>query len=222
MMPWALHMQSLQDNLTGFASILPTMLFFAVLGVLVLGPLRNIVFGRRRRRRWPTSSANDVADPKNQLAFVSRVRFETQPLLNKGEFQVLLILEKVARDVNDGFRVMAQTSLGEILRPKRSPRNPGDDGLAYRSINSKRADFVIVDRFGIVALVVEYQGHGHYQGNAALRDAVKREALTRAGVALLEVPARYNRDGVAGEVKRILLRHGGRGTDGPWARVWEG
>lgn len=88
------------------------------------------------------------------MAFVSRVRFETQPLLNKGEFKVLLILEEVARDLNAGFRVMAQTSLGEILRPK-SSMWPGDDDLAYRSINSKRADFVIVDRFGIAALVVE-------------------------------------------------------------------
>jgi hypothetical protein len=144
------------------------------------------------------------------MVYVSRVRFETQPLLNKGEFQVLLILEKVARDLNAGFRVMAQTSLGEILRPKPGIWETGDDDLAYRSINSKRADFVIVDRLGIAALVVEYQGHGHYQGNAALRDAVKREALTSAGVTMLEVPARYNRDGVAGEVKRILLRHGDR------------
>lgn len=211
-------MQSFQDNLTDLASIIPTMVFLAVLGFLLLGPLRKIVFGRPPWRRWPPSAASDVADPRNQLEFVSRVRFETQPLLNKGEFQVLLILEKVAREVNDGFRVMAQTSLGEILRPVRGTWGNGNDDLAYRSINSKRADFVIVDRFGIAALVVEYQGHGHYQGNAALRDAVKREALTNAGVTLLEVPARYSRDGVAGEVKRVLLRHGGRGAEDPLAR----
>lgn len=206
-------MQSLQDNVTDLASIIPTMVFLAVLGFLLLGPLRKVVFGRRPWRRWPSTSTNDVADPRNQLEYVSRARFETQPLLNKGEFQVLLILEKVAREVNDGFRVMAQTSLGEIVRPVRGTWGNGNDDLAYRSINSKRADFVIVDRFGIAALVVEYQGHGHYQGNAALRDAVKREALSNAGVTLLEVPARYNRDGVAGEVKRVLLRHGGRDSD---------
>ena len=31
--------------------------------------------------------------------------------------------------------------------------------LAYRSFNSKRSDFVIVDRFGIAVLAVEHQGH---------------------------------------------------------------
>lgn len=212
-------MQLPQDYPTDLASIVPAVVFLA--GVLLLGPLRKIVFGRRPWRRWPSSSPfNDVADPRNQLTFVSRVRFETQPLLNKGEFQVLVILEKVARDLNAGFRVMAQTSLGEILRPVPGMRGKGDDDLAYRSINSKRADFVIVDRFGIAALVVEYQGHGHYQGNAALRDAVKREALTNAGVTLLEVPARYSRDGVAGEVKRLLLRHG-RDTDDRMVRISE-
>jgi hypothetical protein len=190
----------------------PTVVFYAVLAFLLLGPLRRIVFGKRPWRRSPYSSpTNDVADPSNQLVYVSRVQFETQPLLNKAEFQVLLILENVARDLNAGFRVMAQTSLGEILRPKREAWRLVDNDLAYRSINSKRADFVIVDRFGIAALVVEYQGSGHYQGNAVLRDAVKREALTNAGVALLEVPARYNRDGVAGEVKRTLLRHAENG-----------
>jgi hypothetical protein len=192
--------------------MMPTLVFLVVLAALLFGPLRKAVFRKRPWRRWPSSPAtNDVADPRNQLAFVSRVRFETQPLLNKAEFQVLLILEKVVRDMNAGFRVMAQTSLGEILRPKPGAWKTGDDNLAYRSINSKRADFVIVDRYGIAALVVEYQGSGHYQGNAALRDVVKREALTNAGVALLEVPARYNRDGVAGEVRRTLLRHAENG-----------
>lgn len=201
-------MNSVHNDLADLASILTTLVFSVVLAVLIVGPLRKSVFRKRPWRHWPLPTS-DVTDPRNQLAFVSRVRFETQPLLNKGEFQVLLILEKVARELDGGFRVMAQTSLGEILRPKSSVWGSGNGDLAYRSINSKRADFVIVDRYGIAALVVEYQGSGHYQGNAALRDAVKREALANAGVALLEVPARYSSEGVAGEVRRMLLRHGG-------------
>ena len=34
---------------------------------------------------------------------------------------------------------------------------------------------------------IEFQGGGHYQGTAAARDAVKKEALRRAGVDYLEV-----------------------------------
>ncbi len=59
------------------------------------------------------------------------------------------------------------------------------------SSNSKRADFVIVNSSGHVVLAVEYQGTGHYQGTARLRDAVKREAFCTAGVQLIESPARY-------------------------------
>ena len=99
---------------------------------------------------------------------------------------------------------MAQTSLGEILRPKRQPLSLDDADLAYRSINSKRADFIIVDRRGLAVLAVEYHGQGHYQGNAMLRDAVKREAFRSAGIALIEVPARFEKDAIAREVRTIL------------------
>ena len=34
---------------------------------------------------------------------------------------------------------------------------------------------------------IEYQGGGHHQGTAAARDAVKKEALRRAGVGYVEV-----------------------------------
>ena len=36
-------------------------------------------------------------------------------------------------------------------------------------------------------IAVEYQGGGHYQGTATIRDAVKKEALSKAGVAYIEV-----------------------------------
>jgi hypothetical protein len=36
---------------------------------------------------------------------------------------------------------------------------------------------------------LEYQGAGHFQGTAAARDAVKKEALRRAGIGYHEVVA---------------------------------
>ena len=87
--------------------------------------------------------------------------------------------EDVAVTARRGHRVYAQTSLGEILS------SPSED--AFRSINSKRVDILVVDCRGWPALAVEYQGNGHYQGSAAARDAIKREALRKAGVRYLEV-----------------------------------
>ena len=85
------------------------------LAVLLLAVLLAWVIGRgyRRLRRWwrPQRPAPDVSDAAQQLAFVSRVTFERQPLLNKSEFQVLLLLENVIRDLRAGHRVMAQANL---------------------------------------------------------------------------------------------------------------
>jgi hypothetical protein len=65
---------------------------------------------------------HDVADPKAQMEFVARVDFEPRRLLNKSEYKILLILEAVAREINAGLRVMAQTSMGEIIKPKKDRR----------------------------------------------------------------------------------------------------
>ena len=83
-----------------------------------------------------------------------------------------------------GYRVFAQANLGEILR------SPDDN--AYRSINSKRVDILVVDGGGWPILAAEYQGTGHYQGVAAARDAIKKEALRRAGVKYMEISATEN------------------------------
>jgi hypothetical protein len=170
---------------------------------LVIWALGRIFAGLRRPPSRPPPP--DVADAAQQLGFVSRVAFERRPLLNKGEFQVLLVLEDVVRDLRNGHRVMAQTSLGEFLRPVRQTSRAEDADLAYRSVNSKRVDFVIVDQQGLAILVVEYQGHGHYQGNATLRDAVKREVFSSAGIALIEVPARFEWEAIARKVRRALI-----------------
>ncbi len=179
--------------------------FFAILA----WSWRRLISKSSRRPWSPPPPVNQaeakISDPAWQMQFVSAVEFEPQPLLNKGEFQVLLLLESVSRELNSGYRVMAQTSLGEILRPKRTLRQTDAD-LAYRSINSKRSDFVIVDRFGIAVLAVEYQGHGHYQGNAVQRDAVKREAFRSANVAFLEVPAGFQEAEVRRVVRDVLQR----------------
>lgn len=155
------------------------------------------------RALFRSRAANEIADPKKQLGFVSKVEFEARPLLNKGEFQVLLVLEEAARVLDAGHRVMAQTCFGEFLKLKSRERDD-DTNRAYRSINSKRADFVIIDAAGYPVAVVEYQGSGHYQGTAELRDAVKREACRSAGVALIEVLPNFKKGDLSAEIRQIL------------------
>lgn len=165
------------------------------------------------RALFRSRRANEVADPKKQLGFVSKVEFEGRPLLNRSEFQVLLALEEAVCLLNAGHRVMAQTCYGEFLKLKSRERND-DTNRAYRSINSKRADFVIIDAAGYPIVVVEYQGSGHYQGTAELRDAVKREACRSAGVALIEVFPKFEKATLSRDVRQAL-----QGADGARAML---
>jgi hypothetical protein len=146
-------------------------------------------------------------DATAQMQAIAPFQFETQPLLNEGETRLLYLLERVAADIGGGFRVMAQTSLGEVIRPRPSGGPSGDVAQAYRAINSKRLDLAVFNRFGKLVVGVEYQGHGHYRETAFMRDAIKREVLRKAGVPMLEVPAEYQPAKIAAEVHEILSAH---------------
>jgi hypothetical protein len=146
----------------------------------------------------------DLRDPSAQMQAIARAEFEPRRLLNKSEYGVLLILEAAARDVNRGLRVMAQTSMGELVRTKDDSASQEECDRAYRSINSKRLDFVVIDPYGLPVLAVEHQGTGHYQASAFMRDAVKREVLRKAKIRLLEIPADYNRTELVKQLRAVL------------------
>jgi hypothetical protein len=178
-----------------------------VAGVIVERFLPRI--GRRRwretgRRQWPRRRAEgDVVGvpwgpPKrfhaaDQLRIVMGADFTSQALLNKGEARVFKDLDRMVISCNPGWQVMAQVSLGEILSC--------DDRDAYGCINSKRVDLLLVDEDCEPRHAIEYQGGGHYQGDAAVRDAVKKEALQRAGIGYHEVLAGHT---TPSELRRLI------------------
>jgi hypothetical protein len=154
----------------------------------------------RERNRWRWESKRNAADgvggpllakvvpaaPKqldavDQLRIVMAADFAIQPLLNRSEARVFRELDRVVIDCNPGWQVMAQVSLGEILSCK--------DANAYSCINAKRVDLLLMDEDCQPRHAIEYQGGAHHQGNAAARDAVKKEALRRAGIGYHEVLA---------------------------------
>ena len=134
------------------------------------------------RGPWGADSAPTTPKPPDaadQLRIVMGASFTIQPLLNKSEARVFRELDRFVLDCNPGWQVMAQVSLGEILRSR--------DAGAYRCINSKRVDLLLVDEECRPRHAIEYQGGAHHQGTAAARDAVKKEALRRAGIGYHEV-----------------------------------
>jgi hypothetical protein len=128
-----------------------------------------------------------LSDPAQQMHAIAQMEFECTPILNQEESRLLPLLDSVTGDLQAGHRVMAQTSLGELIRPKATSGTSDERSAAFASINSKRLDFAIIDSDGRLVVAIEYQGSGHFQGNAFMRDAVKREAIRRAGIAYVEV-----------------------------------
>jgi hypothetical protein len=100
---------------------------------------------------------------------------------------------------------MAQTSLGELIQPRENTGNRAARKNAYASVNSKRLDFAVVDKYGLLALAIEYQGSGHYHQTTFMRDAVKREALRRADVRLYEINKIWTPEEVERNVRAFLL-----------------
>jgi Protein of unknown function (DUF2726) len=121
-----------------------------------------------------------LTNSASQLSTVMAAEFRPQRLLNSKELPVFMTAEKALNDLGSQWRLMAQVSLGEILK--------SDDKAAYWAINSKRVDMLIVKNDGMPLAVIEYQGSGHHLGeDAAARDAVKKEALRKAGIRYIEV-----------------------------------
>lgn len=175
-----------------------------------LGWMRRQAWRKRNRWRWErkrgggpvavTSNAPKPAagppkqiDAADQLRIVMAAHFTIQPLLNRSEARVFKELDRIVIGCNPGWQVMAQVSLGEILRSK--------DALAYSCINSKRIDLLLVDEHCQPRHAVEYQGGAHHQSTAAARDAIKKEALRRAGIGYHEVVAGHT---TPSELRRLV------------------
>ena len=136
--------------------------------------------GKPRFSYKPYRPGIDQRDTAQQLNVVMAGSFQKQRLMNAGEYRVFRIVEADIAVARKGYRVFAQTSLGEVLDA------PGNKN-AYYAINSKRVDMLIVDQDSWPVAAIEYQGGGHYQGTAAARDAIKKEALRKAGIRYIEV-----------------------------------
>lgn len=140
------------------------------------GPNLKTIEAAERRQAQRADFAAD------QLKAVSRAEFTSRSLLNKSEAKVFEALDKAVIARNPGWQVMAQVSLGEFLA------SPDKD--AFLAVNSKRVDFALMDEKCRVVHALEYQGSGHHAGpSAAARDAVKKEALRKAGIGYHEIVA---------------------------------
>lgn len=148
------------------------------------------------RAETPRAVAAGAADiAVDQLRLVMHAEFKARPLLNKSEARVFRELDRMVIARNPGWQVMAQVSVGEFIASA--------DAAAYRCINSKRVDLLLMDESCAARHAIEYQGAGHHQGTAAARDAIKKEALRKAGIGYHEILAGQT---TPAEMKRLVDR----------------
>lgn len=143
--------------------------------------------------------ANDrkAHDASDQLRVVMAADFNARALLNRPEAAVFKALDTAVIARNPAWQVMAQVSLGEFLA--------SEDKDAYFAVNSKRVDFALMDEKCRVHHALEYQGTGHHLegGAAAARDAVKKEALRKAGIGYHEIVAGHT---TPSELRQLVAR----------------
>ena len=132
----------------------------------------------------------------DDIQHVMGATFQKKRLMNSEEYGLFKQLERMLRRNTQGLRLFSQVSLGEIIQ--------STDRTAFLRINSKRCDFVIIDRFGNALVVIEYQGSGHFQGDSSHRDEVKRLALRKASIPTVEILFGYEWLDVESELKKEL------------------
>ncbi|WP_135076275.1 DUF2726 domain-containing protein [Terasakiella sp. SH-1] len=140
----------------------------------------------------------DLSDPNNQLRFVSNASFKSKPLMERKVAHVFYDIENKLKARDLGERVFSEVALGAYLNTVQRDDN------AFKSINSKRCDFLIINRYGQPICAVEYQGKEHYQGTARHRDAIKAIAHEKAGVAFLELFPEDSKDIIHAKLERAL------------------
>lgn len=153
------------------------------------------IFKKKKKQRKSTSynhkitpiiSESQLEKKSDHLDLAMKHHYKRKPLMNYSEFQLFKALNQLLTHSNyQEFRLFSQVSMGEFIE--------AEERSAHFAINNKRVDFLIIDKKGYPVIVIEYQGEGHYQENAAKRDAVKREACRKAGVLFFEFFPHYGK-----------------------------
>ncbi|ACV75823.1 hypothetical protein Za10_1280 [Zymomonas mobilis subsp. mobilis NCIMB 11163] len=136
---------------------------------------------------------NDLSNTQNQLHFISQCSLRAVRPVNKEAVQVLYALDEWIRTYQPDWRFAFEVSMGGFIRTTYDPEDPRQK-QAFSSYSGKRVDFLLIDRYGLPVMVIEYHGTGHdLSGDADDRMAVKRLALQKASIPLLEIPEKMAR-----------------------------
>lgn len=126
--------------------------------------------------------------------------FEKRPIMNRPE---QFIFDLLRREFPSHWHVMTQVSYGSFLKCQSDKK--------FRSINSKRADFVVLYPKSLdVAAIFEYHGSGHYgstdhaRRRAEISDKIKYDACVEADIHYVELPAYVDKNELSDLIRDIV------------------
>lgn len=129
---------------------------------------------------------NDLSNAENQVKFIQQCQLYAYSPVNGEAYKILRVLEIWKDTFHKDWRIAFEVSMGSFIKTSMN-QSEHITRSAFKSYNSKRVDFLLVNRFGQPCLVVEYHGSGHdLSGDAAERMTVKRLALEKANIPLVE------------------------------------
>jgi hypothetical protein len=146
------------------------------------------MLAREEAERQATRAA--VYASHNQVVSSDFIVYTTKKIMNKPEGVMYQTALRAIRDAGVDYYAFPEVALGAALNPKTIFGTQGEETSdAYRAISGKRCDLIIADSRYIPIIALEWQGSGHYMGqrfDTTQRDAIKRTALRKAGVQVLE------------------------------------
>ncbi|SDH69593.1 DUF2726 domain-containing protein [Roseospirillum parvum] len=152
----------------------------------------------------------DLSDAGNQLRFIEEVKLYRKRPINRESYEHFRYIEQHLKNRQEGLRILAEVGLGAFIGTSDAASTEKQRKRAFSSYNSKRVDFLVIDAFGNPAVAIEYHGSGHHLSpDAVARDAVKKRALQKAGIELLEIYPNAHKPEVLARLDAILARHAG-------------
>ncbi|MCT2538560.1 DUF2726 domain-containing protein [Sedimentimonas flavescens] len=115
--------------------------------------------------------------------------YRVVPLLNRLEARVLPMLEKIAREMGEGHRVLAQVALSQVVHAVSPDGTEDTFSDANKALAGEHLDLALLDRRGFVVAAIECHATTEVPSDFQIsRSQAKRDALAKAGLKLIDLP----------------------------------
>lgn len=153
-----------------------------------LAQLRRIDYVDAEQKNREISAEPELTQYQYQMRYIRQCELMPYKPMNKEAIQYFHYLNEWIQRNQLHWYVSFEVSMGAFIRTT-GRVNTGLKKLAFRSYNSKRVDFLLIDHYGNPRGVIEYHGSGHYLSQSANeRMQVKKLVLENARIPLIEIP----------------------------------